>query len=215
MIHRNKREEGEKTIPGMSWKTDNVERQIIIMSILAEGDKGFNDIFGEIEFHSKEWGRQTLNLYLEYMVNEGYIKKVKQGKKREIYSLNREHYYVQKMLPRRIVHGILNLKELNEEDFVKEWLNSIKFAFLNVLQDYVLIGEGNNILRDIGTGEAIPIDHILTGHLSDLLDAVKFNGHILENRIKEGNMDSKKVWDVRNKLHEEIKEEIIEDTKQE
>lgn len=37
----------------------------------------------------------------------------------------------------------------------------------------------------------------------------------MEKRIREGNIDPKKVWDVRNKIHEEIKEEIIEDTKQE
>ena len=215
MVHSDKAEEREKTRPGISWKTDNVERQTMIMMILAEGNKGFDKISKDIKLHSKEWGRQTLNLYLENMIGKGYIKKVRQGKKREIYTLNRENYYVQEMLPRRIVHRRLILEELGEEEFIREWLNSIKFAFLNILQDYMLIGEGKDILKDRGSNEVIPIDHILTSHLSDLLDVVKVYGHLLEKRIKEGNIDPKKVWDVRNKLSEEIKEGIIEDTKQE
>jgi len=126
------------------------------------------------------------------------------------YALSFSVVVVKKMLPRRIVHHRLNLEELGEEEFIREWLSSIKFAFLNILQDYTWIGEGNNTLRGMGNDVIIPIDHVLTSHLSDLLDVVKFNGHLLEKRIKEGNIDPKKVWDVRNKLLEEIKEDIIE-----
>lgn len=32
-----------------------------------------------------------------------------------------------------IIYSHLNLKELDEKEFIKEWLNDIKFVFLNLL----------------------------------------------------------------------------------
>ena len=132
----------------------------------------------------------------------------------EVYELNRESDYVQKMLKWKTKYGHVirvgmrtNLHRLNEEKFVSLGFHTIKFAFLNILQDYMTIGKGTKELRRIHNGATQPIEHFLEAHTADMTNISQFYGEVLAKRIQQREPNPKKVRDVRNRLLNEIKTE--------
>jgi len=187
------------------WRADTPERRKTILTQLMGGEKRFTDLHRAIKQESRVgWAKQTLNLYLKALVEEGCIKRVKSGKS-VTYSLNRDHPYVGQVLGNVLVRGSIKLSELEEKSLIEEWIGSIKFNLLNILQDYMLLGTGKEELRSLSSGATTPISHFIEGHLSDISEICRFYGRVLAKGIENGKLDPEKVWDERNRILKEIK----------
>ena len=169
------------------WKASDPEKRSRIVKQLIDGDKGFNEICGLVGM-----GRQTLNIYLKYLVQEKCIKRVRHGKY-VIYSLERDHPYVLSLTGRVQSLGRINLSSLDAEEFLTQWISSIEFAFLNVVQDYIQLGMGVTELRSVAGGPTRPVDSFLEEHLSDMSEVCQFYGEILSDRIRCGELEPEKM----------------------
>lgn len=190
--------------PGIYWRAENPAREAAIIRILYGGDKGFNEIREESKIGRKKWGKRTLSLYLDSLMEKGCIKQVKH-EKRMIYSLNKDNDYVMQILGHVRVCGLIDLTKLNEEEFVTDWLNSIKFTFLNVLQDYMVIGEGVKELQRKEDRYTISIERIMEAHLSDMIETTRKYGQSLVQRIERKELEPNKIWGIRNRLLDDIR----------
>lgn len=187
------------------WKADTPERRKTILMQLMGGEKRFTELHSAIKQESRiGWAKQTLNLYLKALVEEGCVKRVKSGKS-VTYSLERDHPYIGQMLGNVLIHGRIDLLELDERSLIEEWIGSIKFTLLNVIQYYMLIGKGKEELRNRSSGATMPIGHFLEEYLSDMFGVCRFYGKVLVKGIGDGSLDSERVWDERNRILEEIK----------
>ena len=191
------------------WSADNPDRQKSVLFLMSEGDKSFTDLYKNLHSlaharRAKGWARQTLNLYLKELVKKGCVKRVQRGK-REIYSLVKDHPYVMELLGRVRIGGRINLSQLDECDFIEDWINIMKFGLLNIIQDYLTIGRGYYELKKRGDGSILPIEQFIEDHFSDMSEICQFYGAVFAERISRGELDPQKIWDFRNKLLEEIK----------
>jgi hypothetical protein len=192
-----------------SWNASKPEREQQILRLLEESDKGFMELLELLKKGGRSWARQTLSLYLENLEKKGYIKRNTKGR-RVTNALVRNNPYVARMLGwERVPSYTLNIKkrivlnELDEEGFITEWVNSLEFSFLNILQDFLLIGEAK---EDMGKKERL--QRFLKAHIQDIIDTLTFQGEALVERVKLGKLDPKKVWQARNKLLEKIKHQM-------
>jgi len=188
---------GKKFEPGILWTADDPAREAAIIRVLCEGDKGFMEIFNGLKLGKRGWGRQTLNLYLKELTLKGCIRRVRRGK-REIYSLDVNNPYVRKVIGRVRIRGRVELNRLNEGEYVSDWLNSIEFAFLNVMQDYVYIGRGQKQLKSLGDGRTVTVEDVLRSHLSDMVEVARIYGQLLAERIARGELDLEELWRIRD-----------------
>lgn len=184
------------------WRAENPERQKEVLMRLSRGDSSFTELY---DYMKSSWARQTLSLYLKDLVEKHYIKKVIRGKKRLIYSLNRENPKVAALLDRIIIHGRVELKTMSEQEVLDSWIESMKFSLLNVIQIYMTIGKGRKELTSTGTGETVPIETFLAEYMTDLLEVCRYHGEFLAKGIKMGDLDPKLIWEARNELLDGIK----------
>lgn len=207
------------TMPGKEWNIRNspkfAERRQFILRSLERGSKRFNQLWKEMK--KRRFGKVTLSLLLKSLMEDEAVKLVPKGRV-QVYELNEESEYVQEMLGWKTEHGTVvrierytNLNRLNEGKFIANWLNSIKFAFLNIVQDYMVLGKGTKELRRRGNGATQPIERFLEAHLSDMVDIAQLYGEILAERIQREELDPKKVWNIRNKVLKELKAEMKEE----
>ena len=101
--------------------------------------------------------------------------------------------------------GKTELKSLSEKALLDLWIESVKFALLNVFQIYMKMGEGHERLKSRGTGASIPIEKFLNEYIADLVLVCRSYGGFLVEGIKIGNLDPERIWEARNELLEEIK----------
>lgn len=195
------------------WNPNSPERQQQIIRLLEEVDMGFNELLSELNLkmkalEKKQWSRQTLTLYLKALEDKKWII---HGKKRTPYSLNRRNPEVAEMLgwnripPDMRIRSRIELDKLDEEQFIANWLNSVKFSFLNIIQDFMLIGAKGEKLEIAET-----IEHrFLPAHTQDLIDVLASYGEKMIARIKLGTFDPNRVWEARNRLLEQIRNEFM------
>ncbi len=183
------------------WSASDPEKRSRIIKQLIDGDKGFNEICDLVGM-----GRQTLNVYLKYLVREKYIKRTRQGKS-VIYSIERDHPYVLSLLNRVRILRKIKLSGLDAEEFLMQWIRSIEFAFLNVIQDYIQMGAGVTELKSRAGGHTRPIEKFLEEHLSDMSEVYQFYGEFLSDRIRRGEIEPEKMWTARNQLLSRIKKD--------
>lgn len=181
------------------WNASDPEKRKRIIKQLIDGDKGFNEICELVGM-----GRQTLNIYLKYLVREKYIKRVRQGKF-VIYSLEINHPYVLSLLGRVRILGRIELQSLDAGEFIKQWISSIEFAFLNVLQCYIQIGIGSKKLKSVAGGSTRPIEKFLEEYLMDMSEVCQFYGEFLSDKIQRGEIEPEKMWSERNQLLARLK----------
>lgn len=181
------------------WKAGNIDRQKEILIRLSKGDRSFTELYESLK---NSWARETLNVYLKSLVRKHYIRKVPRGK-RNIYSLERDHPDVKELLERVDIRELYKIK--SERELIDDWIESMKFSMLNLIQYYMQIGEGVKTLTSRGNGATVPIENFLGDYLSDLVEICKYYGEFLVVGIKMGDLDSKIVWEARNELLEEIK----------
>jgi len=179
------------------WNAGNRDRQKELLIKLSKGDRSFTELYVSLK---NSWARETLNVYLKGLVREGYIRKVPRGK-RKIYSLERAHPYVIELLERVDIRDLYEI--ISERELIDDWIESMKFSLLNLIQYYIQEGEGVRTLKSWGNGiDTIPIEHYLSGHLSDLVEICKYYGEFLADGIKYGDLNSKIVWEARNEILE-------------
>lgn len=186
------------------WGACNPEKIRKLFKILAYGSKTFGQLLKETG-----WGRETLNSYLENLKEDdkgnAIIEKEKPSSpygRYSLYTLIRSHPFVAQVLKWKRPHhkiklkGRLHLERLGEEQFVTDWLNTIKFCLLNILQDSIHLGKVKN--PDV-------ICNILENHMSDLKDTVLFYSKLMAERIRLKTLDPEKIWDEHDKLYNQIK----------
>ena len=184
------------------WNANTPEREQKILRLLEEEDMGFEELHNKLR-----WSRQTLNLYLKALRKKGYIRLEEKGR-RAINSLIRNNPDVARMLgwdripPDIRIRGRIELDKLDEEKFIEQWLNSVEFAFLNIIQDFMLIGERSEEADDNKT-----IRRLLAAHTQDLVEAVTFLGEVMAKRVRLGTLKPEKIWGVRNKMLKQIRDE--------
>jgi len=191
------------------WKNDP-KRDRKIFRRLEDGSKTFGELLEILA-----WARQTLTNYLTNLADKGCIEKKKRGRN-VFYTLIRSHPYVKETLEWTWspggadvrIHKRVELDKLNEEQFIASWLNSIKFTFLNIIQVYMLIGKKTKE-SDKETKSILMMRNFLEGYVSDLADTITFNGELMAKEIKLGILDPERIWEARNKLLKQIKDEIV------
>jgi len=184
---------------GEKWNAGNIDRQKELLIKLSKGDSSFTELYDSLK---SGWARETLNVYLKGLVTKKYIKKVPRGK-RKIYSLERGHPYVKELLERVDIRELYKIK--SERELLDDWIESMKFSLLNLIQCYMQIGEDVKKPRSRGTEATVPIENFLAGYLSDLVEICKYYGEFLAVGIEMEDLDPKKVWDARNELLDKIK----------
>ena len=164
-----------------------------ILQSLEEEGRSFTELRKKVG-----WARQTLDLYLKALMEKGCVERREQGR-RVIYSLNHHSPYVMKMLRRgrtRMLRRV-DLSMLYEEESVSMCLDSVNLSFLNILQDYMLMGEVSE--------ESVKNMHsFLEAHLSDLAEVTRNYGELMIDRIRSGSLKSEKIWETRNKMLSQI-----------
>jgi DNA-binding MarR family transcriptional regulator len=180
---------------GMYWDAKTPEIQQRILRILERDGRGFNELLTELGI-----ARQTLSLYLKRLVHDGWIMRHKQGR-RVLYSLVASHPEVQRMLgsvstERLRIRGRVRLDGLDEEDYVKQWIHSLKFPLLNILNDYLALSRG--------IGDPERIRRLVEAHASDLTEVSIYYGELMVKRIRGGTLDPGKIVKVRDRLQKEL-----------
>lgn len=191
-----------------TWWNNNPKLEVKIFRRLEDGSKTFGELLEMLR-----WGPQTLTNYLKNLTEKGCIEKKKRGRS-VFYTLIRSHPYVRQMshwdwLPGADVriHKRIELDKLNEEQFIACWLHSIKFSFLNIIQAYMLLGKRTKESNQ-ETESIKKIRSFLEASVSDLADTVSFDGEVMIKEIKLGILDPERIWEARNKLLKQIKDEI-------
>jgi len=197
------------------WWENNPKVDMKMFWELEDGAKTFGQLLKTLGC-----GTQTLTNYLKNLGKEGKgcrkdcIERKKRGRT-VFYTLIRSNAYVRQMLgwdwlPSADVriHKHVELDKLNEEQFIASWLSSIKFTFLNIIQVYMLIGKKTKE-SDKETKSIKMMRNFLEGYVSDLADTITFNGELMAKEIKLGILDPERIWEVRNKLLKQIKDEIM------
>lgn len=191
------------------WENDP-KRDRKIFRRLEDGSKTFGELLEILT-----WARQTLTNYLKNLREKGCIEKKKRGRN-VFYTLIRSHPYVRETLEWTWspggadvrIHKRIELGKLDEEQFITSWLNSLKFNFLNVIQAYLLLGKKTKE-SDQETESIKRIRTFLEESVSDLADTVSFNGEAMVKEIKLGILDPERIWEARNKLLKQIKNEVM------
>jgi hypothetical protein len=191
-----------------SWWNNNPKLEAKIFRRLEDDSKTFGELLEMLR-----WGPQTLTNYLKNLTQKGCMEKKKRGRSVS-YTLIRSHPYVRQMLgwdwlPGADVriHKRVELDKLNEEQFIACWLHSIKFNFLNIIQAYMLLGKRAKESRQ-ETESIKKIRSFLEASVSDLADTASLNGEVMVKEIKLGILNPKRIWEARNKLLKQIKDEI-------
>ena len=192
------------------WK-NYPKREIQIFRQLEDGSKTFSELFNELG-----WGSLTLTNYLKNLVEKGYIGREERGRN-VFYTLIQSNTYVRQMLNLdrwpsnaadvRIQKRIV-LNELDEKKFIADWINSIKFCFLNVIQDYMLLGKRMRE-SEKETNSVNTLRRFLEGHIQDMVDTINYQGAVMAKRVRLGTLNPDRIWEVRNKLLKQIKNEIM------
>jgi hypothetical protein len=187
------------------WKNDQ-KRDRKIFRRLEDGSKTFGELLKMLR-----WGPQTLTNYLKNLTQKGCVEKKKHGRC-VLYTLIRSNLYVRQTLgwdwlpgADVRVHKRVELDKLNEEQFIASWLNTVKFSFLNIIQGYLLLGQKTKESSPQEIKSIEKIRDFLEASVSDLADAVSFNGEIMVNEIRCGKLNPDRIWKTRNKLLEEVK----------
>lgn len=194
------------TVDRYVWKPENRERRKAIISILLEGDKGFSEIHRILTRNGKKkgWSPNTLSLYLDGLIEDKCIKKIYRGKRR-IYHILKDSPEVVALLKRLILlRGAIELPALSEQEHLDVWIESVKFALLNIFQMYMEMGMGKTEKKSRGTGAIVPIENLLNEYLTDLVEVCRFYGLALARGIEGGLLDKDKVWDARNDIKKKI-----------
>jgi hypothetical protein len=189
------------------WKNTTPEREVALFRQLRRGGRSFTFLFEALK-----WGSQTLAFYLDTLESKGYIAGKKHGRG-VTYALVESNPYVTKMLklPTPIVHDVrifkrVELDKLDEEAFVNDWLNSMKFVFLNLLRDYTFLGkknlkdEANEILR-----------RILQVEIQDLADTVEAYGQVLTRGVQAGTIKPERIQEIRVRMQKEVKNQLLKE----
>ncbi len=188
-----------------NWKPDNQERRDAILIILLGGDRGFTEIRKALEMNGEKWDKRTLSKYLSGLLEDKCIKRIPRGK-REIYRILKDSPEVVALLKSLILlRGAIELPALSEKEHLDVWIESVKFALLNIFQMYMEMGMGETEWKSRGTGAIVTIETLLNGYFADLVDGCRFYGVALARGIENGLLDKDKVWDARNDILEEIK----------
>jgi hypothetical protein len=161
-----------------------------------------------------KWGSQTLSLYLDALEKKGCIASKKNGRN-VTYVLIRSNPYVAKALklPTPLLHDVRIMKrdklyKLDEEIFVDNWLNSLKFAFLNLLRDYTLLGKKTTReeTKDI-------LSRILQVEIEDISDINKAYGQVLTRRVGAGTIKPIKIQEIRGRMQKEVRNQLLKEHK--
>jgi hypothetical protein len=187
------------------WKNTDAKREIKLFRKLVQGGKSFTDLFKELG-----WGSQTLTFYLKTLESTGCIASKKHGRN-VTYALVKSNPYVMKMLKLstpsihdfRIFNRVA-LDKLDEETFINDWLNSIRFAFLNLLRDYALLGKKN---AKEETSEFLR--RLLQVDIEDLVDIIDAYGQVLTRRMRAGTIRLERIQEIRLRIQEEVTKQFL------
>jgi hypothetical protein len=187
-----------------SWNTTQ-KRETKLIRQLAQREKSFTELLIALG-----WGSQTLTVYLKTLESRGCIASKKHGRN-VTYCLVKSNPYVGKMLSLSapLVHDLrvfnrVELGKLNEEALVSDWLNSIKFVFLNLLRDYTLLGK-----KDMKVETHEILRRILQVEIEDLTDTVDAYGQVLTQRIQEGTIKPGKIQKIHLRMEKEMGKELL------
>ncbi len=194
------------------WEASDLEKRNKILRLLIEGGKCFNELY-EIA----GMGRQTLNIYLKYLVREKYIKRKRKGKF-VFYSLDINHPDVLSLLERE--------RKLNDIDFssfdatraryfLTSWLNSLEFAFLNIVQYYIQVGMGGlPELEKITGGPQGPIEQLMQEYIFDMNEVCQLYGELLSKKIQSREIKPEMMLTARHQLLERLKNDLRSQSKE-
>jgi hypothetical protein len=147
---------------------------------------------------------------LKTLERKGYIASKKNGRN-VTYTLVKHNPYVAKMikLPIPLPHDVrifnhTRLDKMDEEEFIDDWLNSIKFAFLNLLREYTLLGKKNTNEQNSEI-----LRRILQVEIEDLTDIVRTYGQVLTRMVQAGTVKPARIQEIRSRMQEEVRNRLL------
>lgn len=196
-----------KTYDRSRWKNTTPKREVELFRLLRQEGQSFTFLLKALK-----WGSQTLSFYLDTLESKGCIGRKKHGRN-VTYALVKSNPYVAKMLKLETPPGHdirvfkrVTLDKLDEEAFIDNWMNSIKFAFLNLLRDYTLLGkkttkeETKELLR-----------RILQVEIEDITDINKAYGQVLTRRVQAGTIKPSRIQEIRARMQEEVRNQLLKE----
>jgi hypothetical protein len=92
---------------------------------------------------------------------------------------------------------------LDEEALIQDSLNALRFVFLNILRDYVLLGskrkgEDNELVR-----------RILQVHMQDLVDTTDVYGQVLSRRVQAGTIKLDRIKEIQANMWKDIEKQLL------
>jgi DNA-binding HxlR family transcriptional regulator len=195
------------TQPGKSWNAATELRKKQIIWLLDGGDKSFSELHRKLRSGKHGWARATLTICLrEMQYKEHSIKKEKKKPKgkREVYSLVKDHPQVAERLNWNL-HIDPNLQQqLDEEGFIASWLNSLKFAFVALLNDLTILGQWRDEKK---------LEDQMQSDIENFVEFLNFNGNILVERIRLGTLKPEKLREIQREMLAEVKKQWSIDRK--
>ena len=198
-----------KTYNRSRWKNTTPKREVALFRLLEQGGRSFTFLFEALK-----WGSQTLTFYLETLEGKGYISSKKHGRN-VTYALVKSNPYVAKMLKLSAppdhdvrVFNRATLDELDADAFINDWLNSMKFTFVNLLRDYTFLGK-----KDVEETTKEILRRILQVETQDLTDIVNAYGQVLTARIQAGTIKLKRIEEFCERMQEEVRNQLLKEHK--
>jgi hypothetical protein len=101
------------------------------------------------------------------------------------------------------VYGCVELDKLDEEALIRDSLNALRFVFLNILRDYLLLGrkrkgEDNELVR-----------RILQVHMQDLVDITDVYGQVLRRRVQAGTIKLDRIKEIQANMWKDIEKQLL------
>jgi len=192
------------------WEASNLEKRNKILRLLIEGGKYFNELC-EIA----GMGRQTLNIYLKYLVREKCIKRERKGKF-VFYSLEINHPYVLLLLERERKLNEIDFSSFDAErasNFLIRWLNLLEDIFLVVVHDYIEIGEWGVPEVKKYAGEYLQLlEQDIVENISFMNEACRLYGELLSKKIQIGDVNPEMILAAKTQLLERLKKDRISES---
>ena len=193
------------------WEASNLEKRNRILKQLIEGGKCFNELCELVGM-----GRQTLNIYLKYLVKEKCIKRVRQGKF-VFYSLEINHPDVLSLLERYRILGEIDFSRFDAASaryFLARWLNSVESTFLNVVEYYIYVGmrELPELKNIVEGSHNRPLEELIQEEIFDMNEFCRLYGELLSKKIQIRDIKPEMILIARNQLLERLERDLISES---
>ncbi len=120
--------------------------------------------------------------------------------KRKIYSLEKSNPLVADRLKWNLPVDYSLQQQLDEKGFIDSWFNSLKFAFVALLNDLTVLGQWRDQSK---------LEDQMQGDIGDFVELLNIYGNTLAERVKDGTFKPEKLREIQREMHSQVKKQWL------